>query len=211
LLVSVSLFVMAGRYGGHSQRPFPTEPPYTAYVGNLPDSTLQSDLEGIFRNLKVTSSRLVYDRDTDHFKGFAYVEFGNPESLEMALKLDGCIFMQRRLRVDIAEDRKNSRGAGVRQPQRRYENSSRNEGFGRNRYNDSNGFQNQRWNNGRSFGGDREFGGGNESRPSGTANPELRPRVRNEALTSLDAILRSSVEDNPQRAKIFGEAKPREE
>ncbi|KRZ01897.1 Eukaryotic translation initiation factor 4H [Trichinella zimbabwensis] len=205
---------MAGRYGGQSQRPFPTEPPYTAYVGNLPDSTLQSDLEEIFRNLKVTSSRLVYDRDTDHFKGFAYVEFGNAESLEMALKLDGYIFMQRRLRVDIAEDRKNSRGAGVRQPQRnpgRYENIGRNEGFGRNRYNDSNGFQNQRWNNGRSFGGDREFGGGNESRPSGTVNPELRPRVRNEALTSLDAILRSSVADNPQRAKIFGEAKPREE
>ncbi|KAL1241542.1 Eukaryotic translation initiation factor 4H [Trichinella spiralis] len=186
---------MAGRYGGQSQRPFPTEPPYTAFVGNLPDSTLQSDLEEIFRNLQVTSSRLVYDRDTDQFKGFAYM------------------FMQRRLRIDIAEDRKNSRGAGVRQPQRhpgRYENSGRNEGFGRNRFNDSNGYNYQRWNNGR-FGGDREYGGGNDSRPSGTVNPELRPRVRSDALTSLGAILRSPMADNPQRAKIFGEAKPREE
>ncbi|KRX28136.1 Eukaryotic translation initiation factor 4H [Trichinella nelsoni] len=204
---------MAGRYGGQSQRPFPTEPPYTAFVGNLPDSTLQSDLEEIFRNLQVTSSRLVYDRDTDQFKGFAYVEFGNAESLEMALKLDGGMFMQRRLRIDIAEDRKNSRGAGVRQPQRhpgRYENSGRNEGFGRNRFNDSNGYNYQRWNNGR-FGGDREYGGGSDSRPSGTVNPDLRPRVRSDALTSLGAILRSPMADNPQRAKIFGEAKPREE
>jgi len=42
------------RSGGNSGKPLPDEPPYTAYVGNLPDGAVQGDLENMFENLKVS-------------------------------------------------------------------------------------------------------------------------------------------------------------
>ena len=41
-----------GSYGNR-QKQIPTEPPYTAYVGNLPDGIVQGDLETMFENSKV--------------------------------------------------------------------------------------------------------------------------------------------------------------
>ncbi|XP_032781853.2 eukaryotic translation initiation factor 4H [Daphnia magna] len=100
---------------GNSGKPLPEEPPYTAYVGNLPDGAVQGDLENMFENLTVKNVRMVRDRETDHFKGFCYVEFESQKDLIHALDLDGVLCEGKTLRVDIAEGRKtNNRGGGDR-------------------------------------------------------------------------------------------------
>ena len=44
-----------GGGGGRPKRPIPDEPPYTAFVGNLPQGIVQGDVDKIFGALKVSS------------------------------------------------------------------------------------------------------------------------------------------------------------
>ena len=59
-----------GGGGAPRNHVIPAEPPYTAYIGNAPDSMVQGDFEShLFVGLKIKQVRLVRDRQTDRFRG----------------------------------------------------------------------------------------------------------------------------------------------
>ena len=49
-----------GGGGRRVRKPMPEEPPFTAYVGNLPSGVTQGDVEKIFYELKVSSINMIY-------------------------------------------------------------------------------------------------------------------------------------------------------
>ncbi|KER34168.1 hypothetical protein T265_12436, partial [Opisthorchis viverrini] len=61
-------------------------------------------------SVQMVSVRLVRDRDTDAFKGYAYVDFEDETSFQTALKTDGSIVEGFRLRVNPAQEKRGSRG-----------------------------------------------------------------------------------------------------
>lgn len=66
------LFRYANGRGGGAPRNhvIPNEAPFTAYIGNAPDTMVQGDFEKhLFTGLKVKQVRLVRDRQTDRFRG----------------------------------------------------------------------------------------------------------------------------------------------
>ena len=57
------------------------------YVGNLPFTVTEQDLEEIFAQVgKVESSNIVTDRDTGRSRGFAFVEMETQEAAEAAIQ-----------------------------------------------------------------------------------------------------------------------------
>ena len=102
-----------GGYRNSGKKPLPTEAPYIAYVGNLPNGIIQGDVDKIFQDLNVKRVRLVKDKETDRFKGFCYVEFNDLADLVSALEMDGTIQVERSLiKIDVAEGKRNDRGGG---------------------------------------------------------------------------------------------------
>ncbi|KAH8408514.1 hypothetical protein KR215_006591 [Drosophila sulfurigaster] len=95
-------------------REVPTEPPYIAFVGNLPKGLVQGDVMKIFNDFDVKNVRLIKDRETDEFKGYGYVEFETLDQLKRALSRNGRIKLDNLsapLRIDIADNRR-QHGAG---------------------------------------------------------------------------------------------------
>jgi translation initiation factor 4B len=85
--------------------PLPTQPPYTAHIGNLSFDATQEDVSALFADCEVTSVRIVEDKLTRTPKGFGYVEFGSVEGLKKALAFQGTQMKGRNIRVSVAEPR----------------------------------------------------------------------------------------------------------
>jgi len=77
------------------------------YVGNLPYSCADSDLQELFGQFgDVASARVIMDRETNRSKGFGFV--GMPNNEEALNAIDGTNdsdFMGRNLRVNEAQPR----------------------------------------------------------------------------------------------------------
>ncbi|ORX72964.1 RNA-binding domain-containing protein [Linderina pennispora] len=92
---------------------FPTNPPFTSFVGNLPFSVDEDQLRDFFSG--VTTVRLIRDHATERLKGFGYVEFETLEDLKQAVEKDGAEFSGRQIRVNVSEQREErARSGGAR-------------------------------------------------------------------------------------------------
>jgi len=80
---------------------------YRLFVGSLPFSTTDEELEQLFAEYgKVNSARVITDRETRRSKGFGFVEFENDEEGKAAEQaLNGKDFGGRSLTVNEARPR----------------------------------------------------------------------------------------------------------
>ena len=85
------------------------------YVGNLPFSTTNQDLNDIFGEIgAVDSCNVIEDRETGRSRGFGFVEMANKEDGERAIaELNGKEVNGRELKVNEAKPQE-SRGGGGR-------------------------------------------------------------------------------------------------
>ncbi|KAG6333328.1 hypothetical protein ID866_5761 [Astraeus odoratus] len=91
--------------------PLPTQPPYTAFIGNLAFDITESELETFFSSHQIKSVKIIKDRD-DKPKGFGYIEFADLDALKEALTRTGENLSGRTIRVSVAEPPKERSGFG---------------------------------------------------------------------------------------------------
>jgi translation initiation factor 4B len=92
-------------FSSRVELPLPTEPPYTAHIGNLSFDASSTDVSELFADCEVTNVRIVEDKLNHTPKGFGYVEFASVEGLKKALTFSGTSLQGRAIRVSIAEPR----------------------------------------------------------------------------------------------------------
>ncbi|KAL2819158.1 hypothetical protein BJX63DRAFT_29116 [Aspergillus granulosus] len=90
-------------YAVREPLPLPTQPPYTAHIGNLSFDATADDISELFAECGVTNVRIVEDKLTKSPKGFGYVEFETVDGLKKALDFSGATLQGRAIRISIAE------------------------------------------------------------------------------------------------------------
>ena len=76
------------------------------YVGNLPWSVSDGDLEGLFAKVgAVDSAQVVTDRETGRSRGFGFVEMAQSDAQRAIAELNGQDVDGRALRVNEAQSK----------------------------------------------------------------------------------------------------------
>eukprot|EP00744_Colponema_vietnamica_P002904 GILI01004515.1.p1 GENE.GILI01004515.1~~GILI01004515.1.p1 ORF type:complete len:386 (+),score=114.76 GILI01004515.1:103-1260(+) len=88
-------------------RPLPTQPPFKAWVGNLDFRLTDQDVGNYFYNngCDVEDVQIPIDRESNRPRGIAYVTFKDLKSLELALTFAEREFRNRKLLVDVADQK----------------------------------------------------------------------------------------------------------
>jgi len=77
------------------------------YVGNLPWSTTDNELQALFADVgQVLSARVITDRETGRSRGFGFVEMDDAGASRAIAELNGKEMGGRPLRVNEANERK---------------------------------------------------------------------------------------------------------
>ncbi|KAG8832561.1 hypothetical protein FRC17_001124 [Serendipita sp. 399] len=89
-------------FPAREELPLPTQPPYTAFVGNLTFDITERELGDHFRPSEVKTVKIIKDRE-DKPKGFGYVEFMTLDGLKAALEKTNSTLAGRTIRVSVAD------------------------------------------------------------------------------------------------------------
>jgi RNA recognition motif-containing protein len=85
------------------------------YVGNLPYSADEDSVRTLFsQHGTVDAVRLINDRETGRFRGFAFVEMPDSDAQTAIARLNGHDMEGRQLRVNEAREREGGGGGGGR-------------------------------------------------------------------------------------------------
>jgi RNA recognition motif-containing protein len=77
------------------------------YVGNLNFRITEDAIRAVFSDFgTIQDCRMIRDRETGNFKGFAFITFDTPESAQKAIDgMNGKDLDGRALRVNLAEEK----------------------------------------------------------------------------------------------------------
>lgn len=83
----------------------PHNPPFQAYISNLPYDLNDDDVYDFFGNMEISSLRLPRDdSDSGRLRGFGYVEFARRQDLIDALSIPEPMLNGRRIRIDFSSE-----------------------------------------------------------------------------------------------------------
>lgn len=83
------------------------------YVGNLPWSTTDSDLEELFNGVgAVISARVITDRESGRSRGFGFVEMSQEDGQKAIAEINGQQIESRALKVNEANEQQPRRSSG---------------------------------------------------------------------------------------------------
>jgi len=86
------------------------------YVGNLPYTTVDGDLQTLFSQAgTVKSAQVIKDRESGRSKGFAFIEMSTSDEANAAINMfNGKDFSGRPLTVNLARPKEERSGGGFR-------------------------------------------------------------------------------------------------
>lgn len=83
------------------------------YVGNLPWSTADADLEELFSGVgAVISARVITDRESGRSRGFGFVEMSQEDGQKAIAEVNGQQIESRALKVNEANEQQPRRSSG---------------------------------------------------------------------------------------------------
>ena len=79
------------------------------YVGNVPFSTTEDELRGIFAEYgEVTTAKIISDRETGRSRGFGFVEMSENSARKAIAELNGVEFEGKVLTINEARPKTNN-------------------------------------------------------------------------------------------------------
>lgn len=100
----------AARGPGFEDENIPHNPPYVAYISNLPYDVVDEDLEELFQDMMISNIRL--PKDSTKARGYGYVEFEDREGLIAAMSMANTMVKTRRVRIDVSNSSNEERRGG---------------------------------------------------------------------------------------------------